>query len=149
MRPDFFLEVGRIHAKGIVDVDQPGNGAAAHNGGDAGDPHITGDQHLIAGADAESRKSQRERGGSAVDGDCVLFIEPLAIGRFEPLDAALQVGAVEAEGAASIQYLHYLFDFLGSDKERTRPLVRKKVSFSDYIACHWSTFPQIQFPIAI
>ena len=145
VRPDLLLEIGGVHAEGIVDIDEFGDGAAAHNGGDAGDPHITGDQYLIARADAESRKSQRERGGSAVDGDCISSIEPLAIGRFNPLDAALQIGTVEPEGAASIENFQCLFDFLGSDVERARPFVGKKISFSNYIACHWSAFPQNQF----
>ncbi len=116
VRPDLFLQVGRIHAEGIVDVDEPGNGAAANNGRDAGDPHIAGDQNFIARADAECRKSQRERGRSAVDSDGVFSIETPAIGIFKPLHAALQIGTIEAEGAARIQHVQCLFDFLGSDE---------------------------------
>jgi len=78
VRPDFALQVCRIDAEGLVDVDQTRDGAGADHRRDAADPQITGDHHLVAGADIERRHGDGQGRGSGRDAEGVLVAEGLA-----------------------------------------------------------------------
>ncbi len=111
-RRDFPRDVFGIQAESGVDIRQHRNGPCIHHGGNHRDPHIGGNDHLLARAGSQRRKRDGKRARSARYGHCVPDSHRAGELLLEFFGFLLQIHAVVTEQRFRAQHAQGGLNFL-------------------------------------
>ena len=102
---DLRFHVLWVKVEGTIDLCQDGHGAGVDDGRDTGDKGEAGDDHLVAGTDAQRCHRGQEGGCAGVDGHCVLDLRQGSDLLLQLVDLALEarVNAVGGRYAIAVE----------------------------------------------